>query len=271
MPKTSGPFTPVAGTSFNVQNPAASGGSLVTAEAVIVNLSPYELQIAAADGSPIALIDPFTRDGVPLDPTSQQLTITPLNVGFNPPAGVSPTIYVLWYGALEQIPTSLPMQIVDAATAATSGGIGIAAPTVALQTGGQDVSGNMHPSRVDGIGEQFVVSAPPGSGGFNHPPNELKYASTASLGSGNLIAAPGAGNRIRVFYAWAANNGNGICLLDATLGGITIQLVGTVYPNFGSCDFKPSGLALDANTAVTIITSSGQTINGGVVYTVESV
>jgi hypothetical protein len=112
MPRSSGPYTPRAGVPFNISNPAASGGNLVTAEAIIVNLSPFELQISAAEGMVIALIDPFTRDGVPLDTTSQQLVVTPLSIGFTPPAGVAPTIYVLWYGPQERVPSALPAPVV---------------------------------------------------------------------------------------------------------------------------------------------------------------
>lgn len=112
MPQTSGPYTPQIGVPINISNPAAAGGNLVTAEAVLVNLSPYELEISAAQGAVIMLIDPFTRDVVPLQETGQQLTITPLNIGFTPPAGVNPSIYALWYGALERTPAALPAPIV---------------------------------------------------------------------------------------------------------------------------------------------------------------
>lgn len=110
MPRASPPFTPQAGVPVALTNPASGGGKTLTATAVIVNLSPFELEIASAAGSIVALIDPFTRDSVPA--VEEQLSVMPLSIGFSTIAGTSPSTYVLWYAPAEQIPGNLPSPIV---------------------------------------------------------------------------------------------------------------------------------------------------------------
>lgn len=113
MSFTSGPFTPVSGTPFNVTNPAAGAGNLSSAAAVIVNLSSLELVIASGAGQTTGLVDPFTRDIVYLDSDAgQEITIEPLNIGFTGPIGVNPLIYVIWYLPSETLPVALPAPIV---------------------------------------------------------------------------------------------------------------------------------------------------------------
>lgn len=112
MPSSSGPFTPAIGVPITITNPAAGAGNLMSAYGVIVNISPYELLISSGESRLAALVDPFTRDGLELGPAGQQLIITPISVGFTPPAGVTPTIYVLWYLPSETAPAALPAPIV---------------------------------------------------------------------------------------------------------------------------------------------------------------
>ncbi|MCU1488983.1 MAG: hypothetical protein JWM85_388 [Acidimicrobiaceae bacterium] len=114
MPKMSGPFTPTPNTPFTILNPFAGAGSPYVGTVVVINYSPYALVVTTDDSVLADLIDPFTRDGMSLDLSSEGgISIDPLNVGFNPPAGVTPQVYALWYSPYEPGPGSaLPAPIV---------------------------------------------------------------------------------------------------------------------------------------------------------------
>lgn len=114
MPTPSGPFTPSPGSLITVRNPAAGAGAGSAGEVVIVNISPYELVVSSAEQGTAAVVDPFTRDRILVDLSAEpEITIDPLSIGFTPPAGVAPTIYVLWYLRNEPAPgQALPAPIV---------------------------------------------------------------------------------------------------------------------------------------------------------------
>lgn len=110
MPTTSGPFSPTANVPIVVNNPAQGSGNAPSSAAVIVNLSPFELVVSSGSGAVVGLVDPFTRNIIPLDEAGQQLTMDPLPVGLSN-LGVTNTIYVQWYGASESPPGSYPSAI----------------------------------------------------------------------------------------------------------------------------------------------------------------
>lgn len=112
MPFLEGPYTPAADVEIQAKNPVLGSGNVTSVGIDIRNYSPFLLQIANGQGSAIALIDPLTRDWVPLDATAGQLvTITPLDVGVVSPGTVQPLLYIMWYQAGETPPVNLPIPL----------------------------------------------------------------------------------------------------------------------------------------------------------------
>jgi hypothetical protein len=112
VPYLDGPLTPVAGVALQSQNPLLGSGNVTTIGADIRNISPFLLEVTNGSGTNIGLIDPFTRDWVPMDPTAGQLlTITPVDVGFVAPGTVVVSVYIMYYQAGETPPTNLPIPL----------------------------------------------------------------------------------------------------------------------------------------------------------------
>jgi len=112
MSYTAGPIQLAAGVTVTQSNPASNSGNLSSQAAVVVNLSPFELIISSGAGNVIAVVDPFTRDLIPLDPEAgQQLIIDPLALGVL----IAPTslaqCFVTWYQAGEKVPGNYPSPI----------------------------------------------------------------------------------------------------------------------------------------------------------------
>jgi hypothetical protein len=103
---TSGPYSPVAGVVINAVSPIQGSGNVISAYAVVKNISPYLLQVASETGSTLALIDPYTTDIVALSPASSQaIAITPVTIGLVPPQTASSLIFVTWYQNAEPPPS----------------------------------------------------------------------------------------------------------------------------------------------------------------------
>jgi hypothetical protein len=123
MPFSSSPYTPVAGQSETVNNPAQAqgGGKTTSAAAVIANNSPYVLSVESQEGSGTATIYPFTRDLVELDAQAgQQLVITAIDIGVVAPSTVESIVYVTWFQANEPTPTNLPISLGNTSTTTSS-------------------------------------------------------------------------------------------------------------------------------------------------------
>ena len=112
MPFLEGPFTPEDGVEIQAKNPVLGSGNVNSIGIDVRNYSPYLLQISNGSGSAIALIDPLTRDWVPLDATAGQLvTITPIDVGVVSPGTVSPVLYIMWFQSGEKPGVNLPIPL----------------------------------------------------------------------------------------------------------------------------------------------------------------
>lgn len=112
MPFLEGPFTPAAGVPIQAKNPVLGSGNVESSGIDVRNYSPFLLQISNGSGSSIALIDPLTRDWVPLDATAGQLvTVTPVDVGVVSPGTVQPLLYIMWYQSSETPPVNLPIAL----------------------------------------------------------------------------------------------------------------------------------------------------------------
>jgi hypothetical protein len=101
--------------------------------------------------------------------------------------------------------------------------------------------------------------------------------SIVSVNSGaTLIAAPGVGNRIRVYYIDASTDTTtGYFETGASVGGVGVNLnwLPSTAPR-SVFNALPKGLALDENTGISIGTTGGSGGSGlwaTMLYTVESV
>lgn len=112
MSYTAGPIALTAGVPIVLNNPGANSGNLRSQAAVIVNLSTYELVVSSGSGATTAVIDPMTRDLVPLDAEAgQQITIDPLVIGTLVQPTTLSECFVTWYQAGENVPGAYPTAI----------------------------------------------------------------------------------------------------------------------------------------------------------------
>lgn len=112
----------------------------------------------------------------------------------------------------------------------------------------------------DDQGQSFVVPAAPGPGTRGHPVQEVQFGQVTGPGNGaTFLAAPGAGKRYRIFQTsifadiQASLNGtySGSILFLDFISPTSGTLAGVVTP------VPLSGVKLDANTAVTVGTTTG--------------
>jgi hypothetical protein len=100
------PFTVAPGVPISIDAPVAGANSPAPSVLLLVNLSPYELQMSTPEQQVASLVDPYTRDGLQLDVSTDVLVVaTPINVGLQVPALVTPQLFALWYLAYETAPS----------------------------------------------------------------------------------------------------------------------------------------------------------------------
>jgi hypothetical protein len=119
-------------------------------------------------------------------------------------------------------------------------------------------------------GLQYVVPSAPGPLLGDHPPNELSLAGQYNVAAGGvLVAAPGAGKRLRVFSAnVVAHTAGAIAgLYDAVTAS---YLVFCGSGTSGTVSGYPSGIPLSANSGIVFGTSAGNA-SGSVTYTTETI
>lgn len=109
-------------------------------------------------------------------------------------------------------------------------------------------------------GVQYMVGVPPSNVHGDHPPVELQQISNWGVASGaTILGAPGSGQRFRIFYAQVSNESAGaIAGLADSVSGLNFCMGGTGAAGLaGTADFKPSGLPLPNNAAITVGTTAG--------------
>lgn len=146
---------------------------------------------------------------------------------------------------------------------------GAAVPADAVVAGGSDGT-DVRALRTDQQGILYAIPSAPGEAAGDHPLNELQYATGLHVASNVVaVAAPGAGKRIRVFYAsvLAETSGQFAGLFD-TGPVVDFILAGAVAPT--SISYSPSGTPLSTNGAIETSTTGGD-ICYTLVYTVETV
>jgi hypothetical protein len=217
-----------------------------------------------------------------LDAAGHQLTIDQtLKLCVAVLNGALPTSAVLVAGsdtvAMRPLQTdnSGRLNVSDGLLAQTIVTLGLLAPSKAVQAGISDGT-DLQALRGDTQGIAYGIPSAPGETANDHPPNELSWAALSSQTAGaNVIAAPGAGKRVRLFYvhAWAndsaalyfvsANNLAGTAMIFCSnLGAAGAAVAPAVLPL--------TGMPCQTNTAVALGVGGGH-CGCTVGYTVETV
>lgn len=157
--------------------------------------------------------------------------------------------------------------IIDAVLSRAVGATFGPLPSSAVQVAGSD-GVNLRPLSLDQYGKQWVRQLAPGTKRADHPEPELQWVSTIATANGTVLAAPGAGQRRRVFTAQLASLKSGSTgnLYDA----VAIKTI-----CFGPADggttiaFLPSGLALSTNAGISVNVSAAGEVGVVIAYTTE--
>ncbi|MGH2877781.1 MAG: hypothetical protein ACRDLV_16130 [Solirubrobacteraceae bacterium] len=126
-------------------------------------------------------------------------------------------------------------------------------------------------SRRDPSGSQFVVSIVPGTVPGYHPPDELQFTSSGPSASGDVVAAPGAGKRLRIFALTMCTTNAGLlgALGDGSTGYNLLFAFGT---GMISLTIPLTGVVLSADASLKFTLGSGSGIMYcTAVYTVETI
>lgn len=120
-------------------------------------------------------------------------------------------------------------------------------------------------------GQQYVIPTVPSTLTGDHPPVELQQAAIYGSADTNFIAAPGAGKRLRLFYATLSfiPSGTGNAQLVGTVSGTNYIL--SQHPACPPVSYYPSGLPMAANDGLRVGLSVGGTFASTVVYTTETI
>lgn len=120
-------------------------------------------------------------------------------------------------------------------------------------------------SHKDANGSIFTVPVIPYGQPGSHPPQEISMASSVPAANAQIVAAPGAGKRLRVFGANMSTTGAGLSgYLADSLTGIAFLSCSGVGNN--TLYTPPQGLALTANAALEYLLSGGA---GGMIVCVQ--
>lgn len=120
-------------------------------------------------------------------------------------------------------------------------------------------------------GQLYVTPVVPNTIIGDHPPNELEYASGLFTSSGALVAAPGSGERLRIFALTLSNATSGANgLLQNGSGGTTLLAVASAQSL--ALPLPGQGVPLSADTAL-YVTIEGSTLGcfATAFYTTESI
>ena len=157
----------------------------------------------------------------------------------------------------------------DIAVGSAVGGSGQAEPTGAMVVGGIGAHAKMYAWEMTEGGAGYVVPTIPSTAAVDHPPQELSYADAGFTATGTLVAAPPAGQRLRVFSMWLAVQTAGLLS--------TINFAGSDYllvvPNTGAATqtIPGQGFPLPAAQPIGCFLSGAGQVYAGVWYTTETV
>lgn len=164
--------------------------------------------------------------------------------------------------------------VADLNVEGATGAPGSSLPTRAMAVAGTDGT-DLRGLRTSKTGLQYAVPSAPPTDTADRPPNDLLWASVSGVTTtAALIAAPGAGLRVRLFwlYSWSSQSGT-TGWVQVTYGGNALIFLDNEYPGGqqgGPATFPLTGVPLDANTIVYLVIAAGK---GGATagYTVETI
>lgn len=153
--------------------------------------------------------------------------------------------------------------------------LGAALPADAVLVAGSDGI-DLRAVRTNQQGAPYAIPSAPGEATGDRPPNELLWANAGGgIGTATVIAAPGAGKAIRLFFvhAFAATTAALFDAVATEVGGASVPLC----VNLGQPGATPApavlpltGLLMKANTAFTLSITAGAA-SCSVGYTIETV
>jgi hypothetical protein len=253
-----------------------SSGRLVTAAAAFPSVYGPPGAALPADALLVGGTDGTDLRALLLDTSGHQLTIDQNLknvVGVGGAAEPSDAVMVAGSDGTDLRPLATgntgKLLTVDQSLAASVGTPGVSSPADAIQVGGTD-GGDLRALLTNKLGAQYVVPMAPDTAAGDHPPVELEFFAEAGTPNGTaIVAAPGAGKRIRVFAATCvANTAGDLAQLTDAVAGTAFIAAGSIA---ASMSYAPSGIPLAANSAVTVNTSGGSTAAVSICYTVETV
>lgn len=147
-----------------------------------------------------------------------------------------------------------------------------AAPNHVVQIGGFDGT-DLRAMRVNQGGLPYMIPSAPATAASDHPPNELLVAQIFVAQGSNILAAPGAGKRYRVFsmtlepIAFAANTEGSV-----TDGANVIAIFSGATGGARRYSFGPSGFPMATNAPIEYVNVAGAgfVIAGSLTYTLET-
>lgn len=150
------------------------------------------------------------------------------------------------------------------------GGTGAAVPIDAIASGVSDGT-DLRIARANQAGIQYVIPSAPATLASDHPPNELLFAGTFFAATGNLVAAPGAGLRLRVFAAQLTSySGTPFGRLQSHTAGLLF--LACAPGQNAELTYGPSGIVLGTNDGIDYFLGAGAgDCSAIVVYTIETV
>jgi len=164
--------------------------------------------------------------------------------------------------------------VFDPIVASTIGEPGPTLPGGAVLVGG-DAAGSLRALAVNLQGLPYAIPSAPDIAAGDHPPNELLVASVVDVTALTVIvAAPGAGKRVRVFSANVHNPPTAGAGSKVILNDAATNLSSYIYSGeMAALDFKPSGFACATDAPINLSVAGAAGVLGGatVVYTVETV
>lgn len=124
---------------------------------------------------------------------------------------------------------------------------------------------------INGYGQAYTIPSVPSTAAGNHPPTEISYYTAGLTAAGNVLAAPAAGSRYRIFgVLLQVPSTTPVCYLDASGAGQT--LCGCLGGQTMVPRLPAQGVAWPAAAPVHLSYGSGSgTIVVGVQYTTEEV
>jgi hypothetical protein len=128
----------------------------------------------------------------------------------------------------------------------------------------------------DTQGRLVLTPTAPSTSAGQHPVVERQWVNGSFSTTGNLLGAPGAGVRYRVYWAKIIyTGGTGVAYISGPYGGLLCFVGSSPYTPLDVADLKESGVAWPTNTAVSVYVSPepppGGNFVASVLYTSETV